>query len=76
MKVISFRRALYSISSCSLSVPVARKVNTMQGQWSDEEGVNSNVTQETTTFCITIPWLSVSKLELAEGPGILFTPGE
>lgn len=63
MKIIQWRKKLYSVSSCSIAVPVARKVNTQVGQWADEESVNNNASSDTTIWSITIPWLHIEKFD-------------
>jgi hypothetical protein len=68
MKVFQWRKNLYAVSSATLQVPLASRVNANQSQWTDPDGVPHVQTDAaTTTFVLTIPWFKVVKFNPEAG---------
>lgn len=77
MKVFSFRKHLYSVSQASMLVPLVRKTVSDVGAHSDtdeDDGYARFSQNTTTTFAISIPWLSIVRFD-PEPSGIFSSLG-
>lgn len=64
MKLVTFRKNLYSVSQIAIAVPVLRKVNAEQSiHAAEEDGEIAYSSQNTTTWMITLPWIRVKRIE-------------